>query len=159
MGGKVGIDSIFFNDGKRNSKFIPDRNDITFEEFLLQNPQYVKGKIYISKNRKTNKGKICYNDGVNEFKLPIIDHSKIEEEFLEFISQNPQFVRGRLCKPFKNNPELAKFNAGSKFYTDGINEFKFFSSNTKDKELTEMEFSKFLSINKNFSRGRKPRIK
>jgi hypothetical protein len=51
-----------------------------------------------------------------------------------------------------------KATAGTKFYTDGLVEMKFRSSNTSNIELTEKEFSEFLSVNPGFSKGRKPRI-
>lgn len=51
-----------------------------------------------------------------------------------------------------------KLGFGTKFYTDGLVEMKFRSSDTSNKELTEKEFSEFLSSNPGFSKGRKPRI-
>lgn len=53
-GGAKSLGCRFYNNGKSNNKFNATRSNISFEEFLIQNSQYVAGKIFVNKNTKLN---------------------------------------------------------------------------------------------------------
>ena len=54
----------------------------------------------------------------------------------------------------RNSAKNTKRNTGTKKYNNGVIEFLFRSSDVKNKELTENEFTLFLINNKEFTRGR-----
>ena len=159
LGGKQSAGSLFYNDGIKNNKFNTERETNSFADFLFDNPHFIAGKIFVNEKRKSNAGKIAYNDGIKEYKFAAFNLENKEEEFENFMSVNPKFVRGRLCNPYKNYPELATLHKGTRFYTDGVAEFKFKSSNFADKKITDSEFKVFLESSPEFRHGRKPKAK
>lgn len=99
LGGKKSSGSLFYNDGTRNWKFNPNRENISFNDFLSINVQFSIGKIFVSKDRKSNAGKKAYHNGETEYKFVSSnpgDKELTEIEFTNFLLSNPQFIRGRI---------------------------------------------------------------
>jgi hypothetical protein len=108
----------------------------------------------------SNGGKRCAVLGKSGFKTRSKEQAKLDAQ----TANQTKLDRNSFCA-FKD-PSVGKLGGqiggklgyGTKFYTDGLVEMKFRSSDTSNKELTEKEFSEFLSSNPGFSKGRKPRI-
>lgn len=106
-----------------------------------------KRLVWAQMGGKKSLGALFYNNDIRNFKF---NQTRETITFNEFLSLNPQFAGGKIFV----NTNL-KSNSGLKAYHDSDKEYKFRSSNTADKILTEIEFVEFLSANKNYSRGRK----
>jgi hypothetical protein len=140
---KIGIHAASFEERSAWSK--ATQSNRTKEERLLS---------------QSNGGKRCAELGKAGFQTRTKEQAKLDAQ-----TANQTKLDRNSYSPFKDSKfqsEMGKLGgkatAGTKFYTDGLVEMKFRSSDTANKKLTDKEFSEFIFLNPGFSKGRKPRI-
>jgi hypothetical protein len=139
-GGKIGgpknAGFKWYNDGINDVKYTPKQQlEMSFEEFMELNPQFMEGR---SEDFKTSKGSKWYTDGNTNFKYTIIQQSELS--FEEFLSKNLQFSKGQ-CKSEKSIAGTITYNDGSKNYRYTL------------EQQSELPFEEFLSQNLEFVKG------